>query len=73
MRYRGGIADSVLNLHPPGGSAGNVTQIAKERRCPAFALAKMGHQTTGAGGEPRAKLTRRHGFRGRLCSQPGAS
>ena len=36
MRYRGGIADPVLNLHHPGGTAGNVEQIAKERRCPAL-------------------------------------
>jgi hypothetical protein len=29
MRYRGGIADPVLNLHHPGRTAGNVEQIAK--------------------------------------------
>lgn len=67
MRYVGGIADPGLNHHHPDGSAENVEQVAEERRCQAFALAKMSDQQTGAGGELRGTLTHRHGL-GQLTS-----
>jgi|GEM_PF-4763466 len=58
VRFRDRIADEVLNLHRPGGTAWDVQQIFQEHPSSAFALSKVPLQQTGEGGQSRPALSR---------------
>ncbi len=63
VRFRDRLADEVLNLYRPGGTARYVEQISQKHRSPAFALAKVTHQRASEGSQSRPALSRGHSGR----------